>query len=159
VRVIFLVIDGLADRPAHVLNGSTPLEAASTPNLDAIVSRGSGGLHCSLGHGVPPGTDTAHFVFFGNRLADYPGRALFEAGRDVRIGEVVDLLAGLAGVQVTTRADASRLRPSDVPVLRGSAARFRAATGWEPRIPFAQSMADLLAWWRSRVAAPPDARR
>jgi len=81
------------------------------------------------------------------------------SGRDVRIGEVVDLLAGLAGVQVTTRADASRLRPSDVPVLRGSAARFRAATGWEPRIPFAQSMADLLAWWRSRVAAPPDARR
>ncbi len=75
-----------------MLNGSTPLEAASTPNLDTIVSRGSGGLHCSLGHGVPPGTDTAHFVFFGNRLADYPGRALFEAagaGLAVESGEVV----------------------------------------------------------------------
>jgi len=92
VQVVLLVIDGVADRPAQVLNGLTPLEAAATPNLDAIVARGSGGLHCSLGHGVPPGTDTAHFVFFGNALQDYPGRALFEAtgaGLAVASGEVV----------------------------------------------------------------------
>lgn len=92
MKTLFLVIDGLADRPAQVLDGLTPLEAASTPNLDAVVSRGSGGIHCSLGPGVPPGTDTAHFVFFGNALEDYPGRALFEAageGLAVEEGDVV----------------------------------------------------------------------
>lgn len=109
MRVIFVVIDGLADRPAQALGGMTPLEAAATPNLDAIVSRGSGGLHSSLGPGVPPGTDTAHFVFLGNRLQDYPGRALFEAagaGLAVAEGEVV--LAG-SFCHVERRGDALHL--------------------------------------------------
>lgn len=92
MRVIFVVIDGLGDRPADVLGGQTPLEAASTPNLDTIVTRGSAGLISSVGRGVAPGTDTAHFVFFGNDLQEYPGRALFEAagsGLPVAEGEVV----------------------------------------------------------------------
>lgn len=92
MKVLFVVIDGLADRPASGLSGLTPLEAASTPNLNRVVSAGSGGLISSLGPGIAPGTDTAHFVFFGNPLEEYPGRALFEAtgeGVPVVAGEVV----------------------------------------------------------------------
>ncbi len=92
MNVIFVVLDGLADRPAEVLGGLTPLEAASTPNLDRLVSRGAAGLISSLGPGVAPGTDTAHFVFFGNPVQSYPGRALFEAageGLSVAPGDVV----------------------------------------------------------------------
>jgi len=91
VRVLFVVLDGLADRPAAVLGGATPLEAAATPNLDSIVAGGCAGLIDPLGPGVAPGTDTSHFVFFGNPLEEYPGRALFEAagsGLAVHEGEV-----------------------------------------------------------------------
>jgi hypothetical protein len=41
------------------------------------------------------------------------------------------------------------LRPVDVPVLRGSAALLRSATGWEPRIPLATTLADVLTSWEA----------
>ena len=43
------------------------------------------------------------------------------------------------------------LRPVDLPVLRGDASKLRAATGWEPRIPIEQTVADLLDDMRERV--------
>ena len=73
-------------------------------------------------------------------------------GVDRRIGDILDELIELAGVEVEIRQDPARLRPSDVPILRGSAAKFHADTGWEPRIPFRQTLADLLAYWRERLA-------
>jgi len=44
------------------------------------------------------------------------------------------------------------MRPSDVPVLLGSADRFRERTAWEPHIPFEQTLRDLLDYWRDRLA-------
>jgi GDP-4-dehydro-6-deoxy-D-mannose reductase len=38
-------------------------------------------------------------------------------------------------------------------VLRGSAEKIEAATGWRPRIPFDQTLADLLEYWRRRTPA------
>jgi GDP-4-dehydro-6-deoxy-D-mannose reductase len=37
----------------------------------------------------------------------------------------------------------------DVPVLRGDATLLRAATGWEPRVPLATTLADVLASWEA----------
>lgn len=74
------------------------------------------------------------------------------SGRDVAIQEVADLLAASCTVPLTFELDASRLRPVDVPVVRGDNAKLRAATGWEPEIPLAQTLADILAWWRQHVA-------
>jgi GDP-4-dehydro-6-deoxy-D-mannose reductase len=39
-----------------------------------------------------------------------------------------------------------------VPAQVGDPARVRAATGWEPKIPLEQTLADLLADWRARIA-------
>ena len=39
-------------------------------------------------------------------------------------------------------------RPADVPHCVGDFGRLRAATGFEPAIPLAQSLRDVLAWWR-----------
>jgi len=43
------------------------------------------------------------------------------------------------------------MRPSDVVRLVGDSSRFRADTGWAPEVPFEQTLADLLAYWRQRV--------
>jgi nucleoside-diphosphate-sugar epimerase len=43
-------------------------------------------------------------------------------------------------------------------VLIGNPARLRAATGWEPRVSFDQSLADLLEYWRERVTGETPAR-
>jgi 2,3-bisphosphoglycerate-independent phosphoglycerate mutase len=43
-RAVLIILDGLGDRPILSLGGMTPLEAASTPNLDSLVAGGRCGL-------------------------------------------------------------------------------------------------------------------
>jgi GDP-4-dehydro-6-deoxy-D-mannose reductase len=74
------------------------------------------------------------------------------SGRGLRIREILDLLLAGSTARVEVRVDQERLRPSDVPAQVGDPARVRAATGWEPRIPLEQTLADLLADWRARIS-------
>jgi GDP-4-dehydro-6-deoxy-D-mannose reductase len=69
------------------------------------------------------------------------------SGRDVAMSEVASQLLELAGADLILETDPSLLRPVDVPVLRGSAARLQAVTGWRPQIPLATSLADVLTSW------------
>jgi len=73
-------------------------------------------------------------------------------GRDIRIGDMLDRLLELSAAKISLEQDPARMRPSDVPVLLGSAAKFRSVTGWEPEIPFDRTLADTLDYWRARVA-------
>jgi len=77
--VLVIMLDGLGDRCWPELDGRTPLEAASTPNLDALASRSATGLLFPLGPGRAPGTELAHFVLLGYERDLYPGRVVFEA--------------------------------------------------------------------------------
>jgi GDP-4-dehydro-6-deoxy-D-mannose reductase len=82
-----------------------------------------------------------------------PGRAYNVcSGRGRRIRDVLDMLLASSSTRVEVRVDHERLRPSDVPAQVGDPSRLRAATSWEPRIPFEETLADLLADWRARVA-------
>src|SRR5256885_7812266 len=54
-------------------------------------------------------------------------------------------------VKIRSQEDPARLRPSDVPILWADASKFQKATGWEPKIPFEQTLRDLLDYWRDRV--------
>ena len=70
------------------------------------------------------------------------------SGTSYRIREVLDMLLSLAGVKADVRQEAARMRPSDVPHLEGANEKFRADTGWQPEIPFEQTLRDLLDFWR-----------
>ncbi|HYQ89107.1 MAG TPA: GDP-mannose 4,6-dehydratase, partial [Candidatus Binatia bacterium] len=72
------------------------------------------------------------------------------SGKDWTIRAMLDHLLGLTKAKVKVEQDASRMRPSDVPVLLGDAGRFKKATGWEPVIPFETTLKDLLEYWRAR---------
>ncbi|HEX2642857.1 MAG TPA: GDP-mannose 4,6-dehydratase [Thermoanaerobaculia bacterium] len=74
-------------------------------------------------------------------------------GNGIRISELLDRIIKLAKVDVRIEVDPDRLRPSDVEILIGDASKFKADTGWEPRIPFEQTLDDLLAYWRTTLAA------
>jgi GDP-4-dehydro-6-deoxy-D-mannose reductase len=74
------------------------------------------------------------------------------SGRSVAVLELIELLRGLARVEVRHELDPARLRPADVPEVRGSADRLRAATGWRPRIPLEQTVADAIDDWRERLS-------
>lgn len=63
-KLIFVVMDGLADRPIAAFGGKTPLEAAHTPALDALAARGSGGMLRVI-EGVAPESDAAVLALLG----------------------------------------------------------------------------------------------
>jgi GDP-4-dehydro-6-deoxy-D-mannose reductase len=65
-------------------------------------------------------------------------------GRAVPLRRVVELLVEAAGVEVRVERDETRLRPSEILVVAGDPSKLRAATGWEPRIPLEQTLADAL---------------
>jgi GDP-4-dehydro-6-deoxy-D-mannose reductase len=70
------------------------------------------------------------------------------SGKAVAIQEALDRLLALSEADIRVEQDPARLRPSDVPVLQGSAEKFIAATGWQQRHSLEQSLADTLEYWR-----------
>ena len=74
------------------------------------------------------------------------------SGTAHRIGDVLDALLALAAVPIAVRRDPARLRPGDHPVLLGDRSRITAELGWAPRRPLAETLADLLGYWRGVVA-------
>ena len=83
-----------------------------------------------------------------------PGTILnLASGTPRRIGDILRELLDLAGVEAEVRTDAARLRPSEIPVAAGDAGRARRLLDWAPRIPWTQTLADVLADWRERVGA------
>lgn len=75
------------------------------------------------------------------------------SGRATRIADVLDGLLARTSCPIEIRRDPARIRPSDTPVAFGSADRARRLLGWSPEIPFAQTLADILEGWRSKVRA------
>jgi GDP-4-dehydro-6-deoxy-D-mannose reductase len=71
------------------------------------------------------------------------------SGHDVAIAEVAEQLLALAHAELDLVTDPELVRPVDVPVLRGDAGRLRHATGWNPSIPLATTLADVLASWET----------
>jgi len=73
------------------------------------------------------------------------------SGHGIHIHELLDKLIALSGAEVRIEVDPDRLRPSDVEILIGDSSKFRADTGWQPLIPFEQTLADVLDYWRDRL--------
>jgi GDP-4-dehydro-6-deoxy-D-mannose reductase len=64
-----------------------------------------------------------------------------------------DILAALAqesSLEVEQQTDPDRLRKNEVMDIHGSHDKLTKATGWQPEIPFEQTIRDTLDWWRTR---------
>ncbi len=72
------------------------------------------------------------------------------SGRATRVSTLVELAASAARVDVQHEVDSDRVRPHDVPEVRGSAERLAEASGWRPEIPLEQTIADAIDYWRER---------
>jgi len=78
-KILFLVLDGISDRPCPELAGKTPLQAAKKPNLDAFAREGICGIMDTIAPGVRPGSDTAHLALLGyDPHTCYTGRGPLE---------------------------------------------------------------------------------
>lgn len=73
------------------------------------------------------------------------------SGTSHTIQEILDSFLTLAKVKITVEVDKEKLRPSDVPEIICDCKKMNKITGWEPEIPFEQTLKDILDYWRKMV--------
>ena len=80
MKYLILVGDGMGDLPLAEIGGRTPLQAAATPTMDELCSRGEVFLNRTVPDGFPPGSDVANLSLLGySPRLYYTGRAPLEA--------------------------------------------------------------------------------
>jgi GDP-4-dehydro-6-deoxy-D-mannose reductase len=82
-----------------------------------------------------------------------PGAYNVCSGSTSSAAEIIAELRRSIDIELEHVVDPSLVRANEVLEIRGDNARLRAATGWEPEVPFEQTVGDTLAWWREELAA------
>ena len=148
-KIVLLVLDGLGDLPNPDRDGRTPLEAARTPNFDALSPAAALGRILPVGQGITPGSGPGHLALFGyDPVETTVGRGVLEAlGAGVELkpgdvaaranfctldasGTVTDRRAGRISSEVCARlveklkSDCARIEDIDVLLQAGKGHRF-----------------------------------
>src|SRR5215472_12119929 len=92
VKLALVVMDGVGDIATRQQGYVTPLEAAKTPNLDALSRESAQGRMLPVAPGITPGSGPGHLGLFGYDPLEFQvGRGVIEAlglGLELRAGDV-----------------------------------------------------------------------
>jgi 2,3-bisphosphoglycerate-independent phosphoglycerate mutase len=91
-KLALVVLDGVGDVATREQGYMTPLEAASTPNLDALCKDAAQGRMTPVAPGITPGSGPGHVGLFGYDPLEYQvGRGVIEAlglGLELKHGDI-----------------------------------------------------------------------
>lgn len=75
------------------------------------------------------------------------------SGAAVSIRDVAERLLRVSGLDLPVVVDEDRVRPVDIPELRGDPSKLQRATGWRPEIGLDQTLADVVGYWKRPAAS------
>src|SRR6266576_1453712 len=91
-KLALVVLDGLGDLATKEQGYLTPLEAAATPNLDALSKDSAQGRMVPVAPGITPGSGPGHLGLFGYDPLEFEvGRGVIEAlglGLELKAGDI-----------------------------------------------------------------------
>lgn len=114
-KLALVVLDGLGDLATKEQGFLTPLEAASTPNLNALARNSAQGRMIPVAPGITPGSGPGHLGLFGYDPLEFQvGRGVIEAlglGVELKPGDVCARanFATLNGKGIVTDRRAGRI--------------------------------------------------
>lgn len=93
------------------------------------------------------------YVVAATRLNPLPAGIVLNlaSGRARRIGDILDDLRAMSASDIAIRPDAGRMRMSDTPLAAGDAYLALKHLNWRPTIDWANTLRDVLEYWRARV--------
>src|SRR3989338_1437737 len=125
-KILYIVLDGLGDRPIAKLGGKTPLEAAAKPNMDSLAKRGKTGIVYTVGKGIAPESDVAVISILGyDAHKYYTGRGPLESyaeGLEVKDGDLafrVNFATAGKGREILDRRVGRNLTTKEATILAG----------------------------------------
>lgn len=136
------VVSAFAKQIAQIEKGFQPLQI-EVGNLEAQrdfldVRDVVRGYHAVLNHAVP------HCAAAGGTYNICRGQAF-------PLQAVLSDLLALSSIHIVVTRDPQRMRPADFPVSVGNPTKLTSCTGWEPNIPFSETLEETLNWWRAQV--------
>ena len=87
-------------------------------------------------------------------LVEYgePGEAYnVGTGQAHSIRYLLEVLLSYTNVDISIEPDKSRMRPSDISIIYADNSKLKSKTGWEPTVPFEESLKRVLDYWRAEV--------
>jgi NDP-hexose 4,6-dehydratase len=99
-------------------------------------------------------TDTARaFIAAGTAPTEAVAGRVLNAGtgREISIGDLAQLIAGLMGRPLRLARGEERVRPAASEVMRlvADTTRIHELTGWQPRVTLEEGLAETIAWFSS----------
>jgi GDP-4-dehydro-6-deoxy-D-mannose reductase len=70
------------------------------------------------------------------------------SGTGRSLSEIIDMLSNLLDIKITIEIDEKRIRPGDNKVIIGDNNKIKEQTGWYPKIPFIDSLRDIVIYWK-----------
>jgi GDP-4-dehydro-6-deoxy-D-mannose reductase len=147
----------------HAGPGQRPVFIVSSLARQAAEGRLSGAHRIRIATGNPDTrrdfTDVRDVVRGYRLLAERarPGVYNVCSGRSISPADQIRMLAEVvAPLEIEHEVDPARVRAHEVMDLRGSNARIRSAVGWQPEIPFEQTIRDTVQWWVQELEPAAD---
>ncbi|MCB0329152.1 MAG: GDP-mannose 4,6-dehydratase [Bdellovibrionales bacterium] len=69
------------------------------------------------------------------------------SGKAIAIEDILNKLIEISGVEVRVEKDPARMRPAEVPEVRGSYEKAKATFGWQPKYSIEESLKDVYREW------------